>query len=242
MKKQISLTPILAAALLIVLVVGYLLVIKPQRDSAGKLDEEIAALETTLTAARAADDDDEEPGLQIDYADLFRLAKAMPDEEDMPGIVLELDAIASSSGVKFIAIQPQTVVSKGFYRALPITLTFDGNYYDLTDFLYRIRNLVTVRNGALDATGRLYTLDSIDMHESQAGFPKVEAALTVSAYVFGSGPGAAAALPGQAPAQPAPATTSPASTTPASTTTTPASTEPAPAPAQPRTEALEVTP
>ena len=152
MKKQISLTPVLGAALVIVLVAGYMLVIQPQRDSAARLDEEIAALRTTLETTAAADADKKRPGVQIDFADLFRLAKSMPDEEDMPGIILELDSIASSSGVKFLSIQPQPAVPKGGYRALPITLSFDGNYYDLTDFLYRVRNLVTVRNGRLDAT------------------------------------------------------------------------------------------
>jgi hypothetical protein len=51
-----------------------------------------------------------------------------------------------------------------------------------------VRNLVTVRSGRLDASGRLYTLDGIDMHESADGFPRIEAELTVSAYVFGSAP------------------------------------------------------
>ncbi|MDQ3993888.1 MAG: hypothetical protein M3265_03740, partial [Actinomycetota bacterium] len=66
--------------------------------------------------------------------------------------------------------------------------TFEGNYYDLTDFLYRMRNLVTVRDGVLEASGRLYTLDALDLHEAEDGFPQIQAVLTVSAYSFGTMP------------------------------------------------------
>jgi hypothetical protein len=68
------------------------------------------------------------------------------------------------------------------YRVIPISLTFEGNYYDLTDFLFRMRNLVSVDEGKLSASGRFFTLDTLDMHE--ADLPQIEAALVVSAYVY----------------------------------------------------------
>ena len=84
-------------------------------------------------------------------------------------------------------------------------LTFEGSYYDLTDFLFRLRNLVIVRDGELESAGRLFTLDALDLHEGSLGFPQVQAAITVSAYSYSAAP--AAAIPGA---------TAPASTTPAS--------------------------
>jgi type IV pilus assembly protein PilO len=215
-KKQVSLTAVLAVGLGIVLAVGAVLLVKPQREESSRLDGEIAALEAEVAVASRRDDL-EKPTVEIDYADLFRLGKAMPDGDDMPGIILELDAMAASTGVKFLAIQPQPQEAKRTFRALPILLTFQGNYYDLTDFLYRVRSLVSVRDKTLDASGRLYTLDTIEMHEApEQGFPMIEAQLTLSAYAFGLGTTAAAA-------EPAPGETA------ATTTTTPASTEPAPA-------------
>ena len=245
MKKQVSVTAVVAVALAIVLVAGAVLVLKPQRDEGARLDEEIATLQAEAAAAsrRAAA---EKPTVEIDFADLFRLGKAMPDDDDMPGIILELDAMAASTGVKFLAIQPQPQTAKGTFRALPILLTFEGNYYDLTDFLYRVRSLVSVRDKTLDASGRLYTLDTIDMHEApEKGFPMIEAQLTLSAYAFGPGatappaPGETAASTTTTPASTAPApaaTTAPAETQPAETTPAQTTTEP-PAPA-PGSEAL----
>ena len=223
MKKQVSVTAVVALVLAVVLAAGAVLLLKPQRDEGARLDEEIATLQAEV-AAGSHRDATKKPTVEIDFADLFRLGKAMPEDDDMPGIILELDAMAASTGVKFLAIQPQPQTAKGTFRALPILLTFEGNYYDLTDFLYRIRSLVSVRDKTLDASGRLYTLDTLDMHEApEKGFPMIEAQLTLSAYAFG--PGAALPAPGETAAT---TTTTPASTEPAAAATTaPAGTQPA---------------
>jgi hypothetical protein len=75
----------------------------------------------------------------------------------------------------------------GSYRQIPINLVFEGRFYDLADFLYRLRNLVAVHGGALHATGRLFTVDSIAFDQGSLEFPQVKATLTVSAYNFGDG-------------------------------------------------------
>ena len=219
MKKQIPLTPVLGLGLVIVLVVAFVVVVQPKRAESARLDAEIAELETKVAlGSRPAP---KKPPVKIDVADIFRLAKAMPDGDDMPGIILELNSIASSAGVRFVAIQPAAPTASGSYRALPINLTFEGSYYDLTDFLYRLRNLVTVKDGVLDATGRLYTLDAIDMHESkEKGFPQIEAVVTISAYAFGPGSAAATSTTGAPPSGATQTTTGGTTTTPTTTTGT----------------------
>jgi Tfp pilus assembly protein PilO len=226
-KKQVPLTPVLALALLIVAAVVYLGLISPKQARSAELDEQIAELESKIKLATRPEAT-ENPRVQINVADIFRLAKAMPDREDMPGIILELNSIALSTGIKFVSIQPGTPASKGAYNAIPVTLTFEGNYYDLTDFLYRLRNLVTVRDGVLEASGRLYTLDALDMQEAEGGFPKILATLTVSAYSFGSLP----AAPGTPPPTGTTQTTTGTTTTGTTATTTTTSSEEGP-PADP---------
>jgi Tfp pilus assembly protein PilO len=228
-KKQVSLTPVLAVALVIVLAVGYLMLIGPRRARGAELADEIANLESQLAVASRATPKDAPKPVRIDVADVFRLAKAMPDRADMASIILEVDAIAVSTGVEFKAIQPQTALARGDYHALPVALTFEGSYYDLTDFLYRLRNLVRVRDGVLEASGRLYTLDAIEFHESQeGGFPRIEAVLTISAYSFGPAP----AAPGTTP-PPATGTTSTSTGTTSTQTTTTGTTTQGGPPADP---------
>jgi Tfp pilus assembly protein PilO len=203
--------------LAIVLAAAYFALIRPKADEAATLDEEIAALEAEAAIA-GRKTPTQKPKVRIDVADLFRLAKAMPDGSDMAGIMLELNAMAASAGINFISILPGDPVSFTDSSALPINLTFHGNYYDLTDFLYRMRNLVTVKDGVLDASGRLYTLDALDLHEAPAEkFPRIEAVLTLSAYSYGAA--AIPSVPG------APTTTDTTSTTTTGTTTDTTSTE-----------------
>lgn len=202
MKKHVPIWAVAAVAIVIVAVVGYMVGVKPKRAELTKLDGEIAALQTQISAATrlsaAPEDAGEAPAIRV--ADLVELAKAMPDELDMPGIILELNSAAAAAGVEFTAIQPGTASAGTGYMVAPVTLTFQGTYYELTELLYRIRTLVTVRDGTLDANGRLLTLDAINLAEGKGGFPKVEAVLTVSAYQYGIDPSLLAPLEGAAPA------------------------------------------
>ena len=183
MKKQVPMWPIAAVALLIIALVGYFVLVRPKRAEAGRLSDKIAQLESEVQVAKLAARP-QESETKIKIADLFELSKAMPQRDDQPGIILELNAIAESAGVSFVAIAPQDAVSQESYRVLPISLTFEGNFYDLNDFLFRMRNLVSVRDGKLAAAGRYFTLDTLDMHEGPNKFPQIQAVLVVSAYVY----------------------------------------------------------
>jgi cell division septation protein DedD len=227
--------PVVIALIVLTLVLaglgGWFLVIGPQRSRAADLEKQIADTREAITAARALTVQAKR-GAKIRVADLYRLTKAMPDQTDMAGIVLELNQVAQESGITFEQITPATTaVPISGYAAIPITVEFQGNFYDLSDFLYRLRNLVDVRHGALDATGRLFAIDEIEFAEAPPppGFPEIRAHLVIDAFVFGTGAAPTAAPP----ATPAPATTTTTTTTtPSATTsaTTPATTTPTPAP------------
>jgi type II secretory pathway pseudopilin PulG len=205
---------------------GWFMLISPQRSKATELDTQIADTNNAISAARALTLEAKK-GAQIRVADLFRLTKAMPDQTDMPGILLELNQVAEDSGISFEQITPSTTATAvSGYLAIPITVEFRGNFYDLSDFLYRLRNLVDVRRGALDATGRLFAIDSIEFAEAPPppGFPEISAHLVIDAFVFGTG--TAPTVPGPAPTTGTTGATGPTGpTTTAPTTTTPAPTD-----------------
>jgi hypothetical protein len=178
---------------------GYWLLIKPQHAKAAALDKQIADTRTAIVAARALSIQGKHA--QIRVADIFRLTKAMPDQADMAGILLQLNQVAEDSGITFQEISPSaTAVALDGYEAMPITLDFEGNFYELADFLYRLRNLVDVRHGALDASGRLFAIDSIDFTQAAGGFPQINAHLVLDAFVFGTGTAPTVEPAGAAPA------------------------------------------
>jgi hypothetical protein len=164
---------------------GYFLVVAPKKSEASRLDAEIATATADLLAARAAAEatDDTQP---IAVADIFRLAKAMPSKPDMPGILLELARIADETGIRFTSIAPQTSTTVGAYQVVPIAVVFEGSFYALSDLLFRLRTLVSVRHGELHATGRLFAVESVGFAEAESGFPNLTASLTLNAYVYGT--------------------------------------------------------
>ena len=206
-KQRLPLAAQIALAVVVPLVIaaaGWFFVVSPQRAKASDLDVQIAGAgkqledyrQATLRAGSVQ---------KIEVADLFRLSKAMPDRADMSGVLLELNRIAADTGITFESITPQTAVPISGYQAVPINLTFKGNFYNLSDFLYRLRTLVVVNEGRLAATGRLFAIDTLDFAESQEGFPRIAATLVVDAFVYGTG---------------VPATATPAPTSTSATTTT----------------------
>ena len=168
---------------------GYFVLIGPQRSEAASLDKEIADTQSSIESARALTLQAKQ-GAKIRVADIFRLTKAMPDQTDMAGILLELNQVAQDSGITFDQITPATTaVALAGYEAIPITVEFEGNFYELSDLLYRLRNLVDVRHGALDSGGRLFAIDSVDFAEAPPppGFPQIRAHLVIDAFVYGIG-------------------------------------------------------
>jgi hypothetical protein len=221
-----KLSPVAAAAIgvgiaVLLAAAGWFLLVSPQRSRSAELDKEIAAVEAQISAARSAQlqANDLEP---IRAADLFRLTKAMPSDVDISGVLLELSRIARETGITFKSIIPGATGAASSFRVQPIELTFEGDFYSLSDFLYRVRSLVGVNSGRLNAKGRLFTIDKLAFTEGDDGFPQVAAALTVSAYLYGSGTTAGA--PTSPPASTAPTTTSTTETTTTTSTDTTATT------------------
>lgn len=204
------------AAPFLLLLVGWFLVVAPQRSKATTLAAQVVSIQDQITVARAslANQPKSEP---IRVADIFRLTKAMPDQEDMPGIILQLNAVAQEAGISFTSIAPGAVSPASGYEVRKIDLAFDGNFYGLSDFLYRLRNLVGVHGGELSASGRLFSVENISFTEAEAGFPEISAKLTIDAFVYGTPD-----LPAAAPPPVAPTDGSTTTTTTETTTTTPA--------------------
>lgn len=202
MKRRVSqpvIIVLIVVGFLVVAAGGYFVVLGPQRSKAADLDKQIADTNSSIDAARALTLQ-AKAGAKIRVADLYRLTKAMPDQVDMAGIILELNQVAQDSGITFENISPSTTATPiSGYLAIPITVEFQGNFYDLSDFLYRLRNLVDVRHGTLDATGRLFAIDEVDFAEAPPppGFPQIRAHLVIDAFVYGTG---------TAPTVPAPST------------------------------------
>ena len=156
--------------LLVYALAGYFLLVSPQKGKAADLkrqtdatQQQIDQYRTLAAQARAT------PPIRV--AELFRLTKAMPDSVDMAGVILELSHVARASGIQFDSITPQGATPVSGYSTVPLTVEFDGNFYELSDFLFRVRNLVRVQAGVAGCAGTSFRRRRDQLRREHEGVP-----------------------------------------------------------------------
>lgn len=155
----------IVAAGFLVLLVGWFVVVSPQKHKAADLDKQTASVEQQITdqLAQVAAARNVTAAPTIRVADVYKLLKAMPSTTDMPNILIELDQVARDSGVDLQNISPGLAGTDG---SIPVSMSVAGDFYTVTDLLYRLRNFVYVRRGELEATGRLFSVDNLSLSPS----------------------------------------------------------------------------
>jgi hypothetical protein len=162
----------------------YFLVLAPKRDEIAKLDSSIAAKQSEVDQSRAlavtyrlAKDN-----YKTNYTTLVRLGKAVPTDDDVRSLLVQLDDAAERAKVDFRALNvgggggtasgatgtgelappPGAVpVGSGGFSAMPFSFAFEGSFFRLSDFFDRLEDFVTVTNKNVEVTGRLMLLGSI---------------------------------------------------------------------------------
>jgi Tfp pilus assembly protein PilO len=206
-RNQIALV---CAGLLLVGIIGYFAMISSKRSEASDLQAQTASVQAQIDRNKMSPYAKALPAVRA--ATVYRLAQAMPDDVAMADVILELNKIADDSGIAFNEITPEAPATDTNYDVHPINVVFSGNYYSLSDFLLRVRNLVRVHDGKLMSKGRAYAVSDVTFSEdSKKKFPYISATLKINAFVVGKGTSAT---------QPPTATGTTTSTTPTSTTPT----------------------
>jgi Tfp pilus assembly protein PilO len=186
---------------LVLLLLGWFMLVSPQRATARSNATAVQATRVQIEQARApvvkptAATQPKQPEIRTAY--LYKLSKAMPTTTDMPNLLLELTQVVRSAGVQLLQISPTpTDPTTG---ATAITLAVTGDFYSVTDLLYRLRSLVAVHNGALDVSGRLFSITTVGLTPSGTG-RTLNASVVLNAFTFGAAQAAAAATAALVPA------------------------------------------
>jgi Tfp pilus assembly protein PilO len=96
----------LAIVPIVLLGAFWFLLLTPKRQEASTAAGEVAKQEERLEAARAAASaaDNAQTGFEADYSEIVRLGKAIPSTVDMPSLLVQLDAAAEGTGIRFTSI------------------------------------------------------------------------------------------------------------------------------------------
>jgi hypothetical protein len=211
----------------------WFLALAPKREEATALQGKIAAKQTEVKAAEhtLATYRESKVDYAKNYATMVRLGKAVPDDDDVRSLLVQLDAEAGGTNVDFRTVQvgsssapsgaaatttgatttplPPGAVSVGAagFSAMPFTFSFKGTFGNLSQFFSRMERFVTLRNERLNVTGRLLRLETIDLQVDQDGYPRIRAQIGASSYLVPATQGLTAGATSQGPAAATPAAT-----------------------------------
>lgn len=138
---------ILGILVLILLAVGYyLLLFSPLRQQYLDAFEERTQREATRqqleqTVAELENVRRDAPNLE---RTVLELSKRLPEQDEIPTLVVQLQEIARGARVTQLTIEPgspEAPPSGGDFSVVPLNMSFEGTYNEMQEFLLRLRNL-----------------------------------------------------------------------------------------------------
>jgi len=131
--------------------------VQEQQTKQAELDSlKVAKKEAALTEAKS-----------------LSLNKKMPEETDLPSVLVELDNLGLETDVKVLDITPSQAVPASGYSSLPVDLNVVGSYFNITDFLYKLVRL-----------SREYTVGDVSLEIAEQGYPLLSANIKTTTYIY----------------------------------------------------------
>ena len=138
---------ILGLLIIVLVIVGYyFLLLSPllgtldaRAQERSTKESELASLQQEVAQLEAAKRNAPETERQ-----LLELAKRVPAHPEIPTLVVQIEDVADASGVSQLSIEPGTPgppPGGGDFSVVPVTMSFEGTYEQMQDFLLRTRNL-----------------------------------------------------------------------------------------------------
>jgi type IV pilus assembly protein PilO len=138
---------ILGILVILLLVVGfYFLLLGPLMTTLGERAQERDDKEAQLADLRQQVSELEavrENAPEIERQ-LLELSKRIPEQPEVPTLVVQIEEVAEASGVTQVSIEPGDPgppPGGDEFSVLPVTMSFEGTYEELQNFLFRTRNL-----------------------------------------------------------------------------------------------------
>jgi hypothetical protein len=177
------------AAAVLVLLALWFLVVSPKRSEAARLESALAAAQAELTQKKA-ELASPSAAVTVRTSDVFRLAKALPEDTNVAAAMLDVDRLAARHGLTLEGFQPTAQIPVQGYYAQPVTVTVQGRFGKVSRFLGDLRKLVSVKKGRLVVGGRLYSVTEVRLSRPEGenlGFPVVRAGILLNAFGFTPG-------------------------------------------------------
>jgi type II secretory pathway pseudopilin PulG len=204
--RMVLLVVVIAAAIVGV----WLLVIAPKRSEASKLGDQLKVAQSQLASAQS----EVQAGLAakahfaVSYTQMARLGEAVPADDNVPSMILQLQNAATTDHVDFrtlsvsgdssssttataastaqavtASLPPGATVGPAGFPIESFTFNFRGNFFHLSSFLGRVQKFVVVNNNNVVVSGRLLAFNAISLGAGPAGFPQISATISATAFL-----------------------------------------------------------
>jgi len=171
-REQIML--IFVVAFLIVALFG-IFVVMPKMNQISDLrnqqeseNQKLESAKVTLDRLKALKKDS--PRIE---AEIAKLRVKMPENPELPSLLIEINNISIKAGIDFITISPGNLSEQEGYEEIPLQITITGRFFDLIDFLYRIR-----------AHEREIKVTGLSISAGPDGLPHLSVAIKASTFVL----------------------------------------------------------
>jgi hypothetical protein len=116
-------------------------------------------------------------------ASLIRMNKLITADGAQPGFIVEIQKTAKQAGLFWGLLQPAVTTTTGVgFNVQTLSLGFDGRYFDVEDFLYRLENYVDYRNAQFLVTGRMFAVTQLVLGSGADPYPDLNATVTINGY------------------------------------------------------------
>jgi Tfp pilus assembly protein PilO len=150
----------------------------------------------------------------VDYQKLVVLGKAVPGDDDTASLLVQINHIAEKTGLHFHEIKLNTTeggeseetaaapvgaspteaaasllplgatIGSAGLAVMPYTLTFEGDFFKIADFVERVDSLVRTRNQGVLVDGRLITVDAFSLApDPNKEFPALQVSFSITTYL-----------------------------------------------------------
>lgn len=141
----------LVALVAIILLAGYLKIIKPQLEEIARLETQEVELKQTFDKQqrKAANLGAYQKQLEEMKRSFGAMLRQLPNKTEVESLLVDLSQTSTANGLKVEFFKPTGTVTKDFYAEYPITLRVFGTYHELGKFVSDVAALpriVTLHN------------------------------------------------------------------------------------------------
>lgn len=232
-------------ALAVLAFVFWTQLLSPKREEAKELGAQVEQLEASLAQHQVEITEGEEARQEFptDYQRLVVVGKAVPGDDDIASLLVQVNRLAEGTGGSFRNIQlsaegggeeaaatpppsgsaetPASAtevaasllplgasVGPAGLAVMPYTVTFDGDFFQIAEFIKGIDSLVRTDDEGVVVDGRLVTIDGFSLEaDPNVGFPALQASFSLTTYLTPPGEGVTGGATPESPAEAAPVAT-----------------------------------